>query len=654
MKKLIPQWAAAIVSFALLNLSAVAAERQILHDFVPAAVAKLNLQRVGRLTATNQLHLGISLPLRNNDELAKLLQEIQNPASTNFHRYLTPQQFNERFGPTEADYQAVMSFAKAHGLVVTHTCPGRALLNVDGAVADVEKALHLTLSRYQHPTEARTFFAPDTEPSLDLQVPVLAISGLDNFVEPHSSIRLLPNGEASRNSDGYFVVSPGAILYDGYDFRHAFVPNSNLDGTGQVVGLFAMDGYVTNDIITYEATNGLPNVPVQYVSVNGKSNIPNSFKVPPNQIDEEPPLDIEMAISMAPGLKAVVFYNGSDIDSILMEMADPTEKEPLPLQISSSWEGGTDNATSNCFARLAAQGQSYFYASGDGGAYPVYPSPNGIDNGYDYASGLEPYMTQVGGTELGLNPDGSWQAESVWGSSGSNLEGKPSGSTGGILSTVPIPDFQKPVNMTAVGGSSTQRNVPDVAMPADYILVIATDTNGVQHFNAVGGTSCAAPLWAGFTALVNQQASTEGRPSVGFINPAIYQIAESQMYTNCFHDITNGNNTWSNSPSAYYAAPGYDLCTGWGSPNGVNLINALVSLSGPVFVDFNYTGPASNGNNDGPGSYDYPFKTISQGVNAVSNYGTIFLIDGGSSPETLKISKPMRITAMNGTASIGN
>ena len=191
-------------------------------------------------------------------------------------------------------------------------------------------------------------------------------------------------------------------------------------------------------------------------------------------------------------------------------------------------------------------------------------------------------------------------------------------------------------------------------MPANYILVVVTDTNGVQEYNAVGGTSCAAPLWAAFTALVNQQAAAQGKPSVGFINPAIYEIAESQMYANCFHDITNGNTTWSNSPAAYYAAPGYDLCTGWGSPNGVNLINALVSYAGPVFVDFNYTGPASNGSNDGPGSFNYPYKTLAQGTNAVSPGGTIFIINGGSSPETMKIAKPMRITAQNGATTVGN
>jgi subtilase family serine protease len=163
----------------------------------------------------------------------------------------------------------------------------------------------------------------------------------------------------------------------------------------------------------------------------------------------------------------------------------------------------------------------------------------------------------------------------------------------------------------------------------------------------VGGTSCAAPLWAGFTALANQQATSEGKPTIGFANPAIYDIAQSPLYATCFHDITTGNNTWSGSPSEYYAAKGYDLCTGWGSPNGLALINALAGFSGPVFVDFNYSGSPQNGN------YDTPYNTIANGVSGVTPGGTIIIKTAGSSTETPTISKPMTITASDGAATIG-
>ena len=129
--------------------------------------------------------------------------------------------------------------------------------------------------------------------------------------------------------------------------------------------------------------------------------------------------------------------------------------------------------------------------------------------------------------------------------------------------------------MTLSQGSTTTRNFPDVALTADNVYVIA---DGGFGYRGVGGTSCAAPLWAGFTALVNQQATNNGHTAVGFLNPAIYAIAKGTNYNACFHDITTGNNTWSSSPTLFYAVSGYDLCTGLGTPNGTNLINALTAI----------------------------------------------------------------------------
>jgi subtilase family serine protease len=350
---------------------------------------------------------------------------------------------------------------------------------------------------------------------------------------------------------------------------------------------------------------------------------------------------------MAPGLSKVVFYYGKYIDDILTEMAEPTQGEPLPLQLSSSWGYGTDGGTSNCFLRLAVQGQSYFYAMGDEGALPVDPNgPGGTYINGASAGDIEPYMTEVGGTDLSMNGTGaSWQSETVWGESGPS--GGPSGSSGGILTTIPIPDFQKPINMSAVGGSSTHCNVPDVAMPANYILVVVTDKHGVRNYSAVGGTSCAAPLWGGFMALVNQQAAAEGKPSIGFANPALYDIAEGPLYTSCFHDITAGNNTWSNSPSLYYAATGYDLCTGWGSPAGANLVNALVGYGGPIWVNFAAACP-------GTGGYFSPYCTLASGTGAVSVGGTVCLVGSHSSTVTPTITKAMTLRAFYGPVTIGH
>ncbi len=172
--------------------SARTGERQLLRDHVPAAVAALKLQPIERLPATNRLNLAIGLPWRNQEDLAALLRQIYDPASDNFHHYLSSKEFTERFGPSEKDYQALIAFAKAHGLKVAATYPNRMVLDVTASVAEIEAAFHVTLQSYQHPADDRRFYAPDKEPSLDLTVPILHISGLDNYTLPRPFFRATP------------------------------------------------------------------------------------------------------------------------------------------------------------------------------------------------------------------------------------------------------------------------------------------------------------------------------------------------------------------------------------------------------------------------------------------------------------------------------
>ena len=141
----------------------------------------MNLAPVGRVAAEQRLNLAIGLPLRNREALDNLIQQLYDPSSPNFRHYLTPEQFGEMFGATEADYQAVIDFMKANGLTVTKTHPNRLVVDVQGTVADVERVMHVTMREYQHPREARHFYAPDVDPSLDLSVPILEISGLNNY-----------------------------------------------------------------------------------------------------------------------------------------------------------------------------------------------------------------------------------------------------------------------------------------------------------------------------------------------------------------------------------------------------------------------------------------------------------------------------------------
>jgi uncharacterized repeat protein (TIGR01451 family) len=243
-------------------------------------------------------------------------------------------------------------------------------------------------------------------------------------------------------------------------------------------------------------------------------------------------------------------------DDILNRMAT----DNLARQLSASWTYPIEATTEQIFLQFAAQGQAYFNASGDNGAYT-----GTVDTPTD-----NPNVIVVGGTSLTTTgPGGAWTSESVWNRGGS---GQTLGGSGGGISTVyPIPSWQSAVDMTTNHGSTTMRNLPDVSAVAEDVWV-AYD-NGSSE--TVGGTSCSTPLWAAFLALVNQQAASFGRPPVGFINPAIYKIGLSPGYATNFHDVTVGSNTNAGSPTQFLAVRGYDLCTGWGSPIGQNLINAL-------------------------------------------------------------------------------
>jgi hypothetical protein len=544
-------------------MSARAGEMRVLRGHVPAAAALL--QPLGRLPGTNSLRLAISLPLRNGEALANLLQRLYDPASPDYHHYLTPAQFTERFGPTAQDYQTVIQFAGSNGLEIVATRESRMLLDIQGKVSDIEKAFHVTLLTYQHPTEARQFYAPDVEPTVEADLPILDIVGLGDFAVPRPMLHVKPGNTkpvpaSGSQTNGYYL---------GSDFRHAYAPGVSLTGAGQMVGLLELDGYYSNDIVSYEKLANLPNVPLINVDVT-------NYTGPPGSGVDEVSLDIEMAIAMAPGLAAVVvFQAGSTVNlaTAFQDILDSMASSNQIKQFSSSWgyPGPPDPNTNldGWFVKMATDGQSFFQASGDGDAW-VNPIMVPADS---------PYLTSVGGTSLTTNGSGvSYASETVWneGDLGRRNAWPGNGngywgSGGGVSTVYTIPSWQQGAINSANHGSTNMRNIPDVALTAADVWILY----GNGKSESVSGTSCAAPLWAGFTALVNQQAAGGGNQTVGFINPAIYALGQGASYTSAFHDITTGNNTNAQSQGLYFAVPGYDLCTGWGTPNGAGLINAL-------------------------------------------------------------------------------
>jgi subtilase family serine protease len=509
---------------------------------------------VGRLPATQSMRLVLVLPLRNQDALDSFLKELYDPSSPSYRQFLTVEEFTAKFGPTQEDYNAVINFAEAHGLTVVGTSRNRVNLDVKGSVASIEEAFHLTLGIYQHPTEDRTFYAPDREPTPDLAVRLWHISGLDNYSIPRPAVM---HRDMSVKPSATLGSGPSASFL-GSDMRAAYY-GGTLTGTGQTLGLLEYYGTDLADLTTYFKNAGeTNNVPVTLLSTDG-----TSTKCLDSQgcDDTEQTIDMTQAIGMAPGLSSLVMYVGSTDSAIFNAMATAS---PLNAQLSSSWtwypaDPSTDNPY---FTEFAIQGQNLFQAAGDSGKWTASGS------GAEIFPADDVYVTSVGGTDLDTSgAGGPWSSETAWSDGG-----------GGISpDRYAIPSWQTSAASGCASCSKTYRNGPDVSANANFTFYVCADQTTCTA-NEYGGTSFAAPMWAGYLALVNEQALLNGNPKLGFINPSLYSIGAGPSYDADFHDITGGNN-------GYSATTGYDLATGWGSPNGSGLITALAgTTSSPSFT----------------------------------------------------------------------
>jgi subtilase family serine protease len=521
---------------------------------------------VGRLPATQVMRLVVVLPLRHEPELEDFLQELYDPASPSYRHFLTVQEFTARFGPSPEDYDAVLHFAEANGLAVVGTSRNRLNVDVEAPVADIEKALHVTMGVYQHPTENRTFYAPSREPAVDLPFQLWHIAGLDNYSIPrplfsrHANLRVNANATTGSGPDASFL---------GSDMRAAYYEGTALTGSGQSLGLLEYYGVDLADLNTYYTNVGQTNnVPITLLSTDGTSTSCFYEVVGyPSCNDTEQILDLTQALGMAPGLSSLVVYVGATDSAIFNAMATAS---PLNAQLSSSWTWSPADPSTDkpYFKEFAAQGQNLFQAAGDrsewgSSSVKTYPE-DGV------------YLTSVGGTDLVTgSAGGPWSSETAWADGG-----------GGISpNEFAIPSWQTATASGCSSCSQTYRNGPDVSANANFTFYVCANQITPCSANEWGGTSFAAPMWAGYLALANQQSVANGKGLIGFINPALYTIGLGSSYDSDFHDITSGSN-------GYSATTGYDLATGWGSPNGPGLINALAGP--PPSSGFSLSGsPAS-------------------------------------------------------------
>src|SRR5450756_732427 len=268
------------------------------------------------------------------------------------------------------------------------------------------------LNKYQHPTEAREFFAPDAEPTVDAGLPVADIQGLSDFTRPHPKSKRMPVTKAGVKSGS----SPDGLGYFfGDDFRNDYAPGTTLTGAGQMVGLLQFDGYYASDVTSYAqaAGGGRTSIVIQKVLIDGFNGVPTTGV---NSGNVEVALDIEMAMAMAPGLAKIVVFeggpNGLQNDVLNVMLSSNMVKN---LSCSWAWGGGPSTTTDNIFQLMAAAGQSFFNASGDTDAF-VAGSNNDVDStAQANAPSSSPYITQVGGTTLATNGfTSAYTSETVW------------------------------------------------------------------------------------------------------------------------------------------------------------------------------------------------------------------------------------------------
>ena len=561
---------------------------------------------VGPLEPTGFLSLAIGLPVRDPSALEALVLAVSDPQNPSYRKFLTPEETISQFSPAISDYVALAAFAQAHGLKVARTYDNRYLLDVSGTVEVVEKAFHVKLNRYRRPDRSE-FFAPDREPSLDLAAPILFIAGLENFVLPH----------------GHHTPFQGSgpfHLLNSVDLRKIYTDNNTtLYGQGETVGLLELAAPDHPDIYGngtpgtgYAGTAGLPTglgnpswpvnttaPPLLVWPVGSTASVISSQTTPDElQSINEAVLDVEMSMAMAPALDKIVAYvatqnpatnfsgqiaNAALIDSALNAMVSPPPGYPRPRQISASLNWLADPNAQQILKTMAVQHQSFFASSGDLGAYNA---PGCTTQQFCYTYGANTYcndlgladVTLVGGTLFSATVGSPYdESEIAWSPSGAlpawpylftNLS-----SGGGIINGVPLPRYQ--TGLTANGASTAFRNSPDVAAAADGLYYYFNGGSGVA-----AGTSASAPLWAGFTALVNQQRQNLNLPpGIGFLNPTLYSLASSNYSAN-FHDVIAGNNGHPADPpnnilacAGFNAGTGYDLVTGLGSPTGQLIVN---------------------------------------------------------------------------------
>jgi kumamolisin len=456
------------------------------------------------------------------------------------------------YGADPADVDLASQVLTGFGLEITETHPASRRLKVAGTSQQLAQAFGATLRQANSPGPGGGQVQHRyREGGLHVPAPldgiVTAVVGLDNRPQVRAHFR---TAAAAAQTTSY---TPPQVA-QAYQFP------TGTDGTGQTIAILEFGGgFATSDLQPYFSGLGLQVPSVTAASVDGGSNAPGSD---PSGADGEVLLDIEVAGSVAQGAAQVVYFAPNTDQGFIDALSAAAHATPTPIVISISWGGPEESwsqqsrtALDQGMADAAALGITVTVAAGDGG------SSDGETDGKNHCDypASSPYALACGGTALEADPGtGAISSETVWN------DGSGGGATGGGISTLyPVPSWQTSAGVPAASVSTGGRGVPDVAGDADPRTGYQVQVDGKQ--TVYGGTSAVAPLWAALIARLAQSTGTK----FGLIQPLLYSGVTAGTDVAGFNDITSGSN------GAYSAGPGWDPCTGLGSPSATDLLNRL-------------------------------------------------------------------------------
>lgn len=455
-------------------------------------------------------------------------------------------EFAARHGAEAAAIERVRAFASEYSLTVTEVSPERRTVKLEGSAENMTRAFGVTFDRYEHKGRQYRGRAGVITIPAELAGSVQAVLGLDDRPQAKPHFRRRGNNELHAGA-------AQGVSYTPLQVAHLYQFPTGVDGTGETIGILELGGgYRPADLQTYFSSLGIQQPTVVDVSVDKGTNQPTN----PNGADGEVLLDIEVAGAVAPGARIAVYFAPNTSqgfqDALTTAIHDATNR---PSVISISWGGPESTWTAQAMTAFdsaaqdaAALGITICAAAGDDG------SSDGVSDGGNHVDfpASSPHILACGGTSL-ESSGGNVTSETVWN------DGAQGGSTGGGFSAqFALPGYQASAGVAPPSGGG--RGVPDVAGDADPATGYQVLVDGQSM--VIGGTSAVSPLWSGLIALLNQKL---GKP-LGFLQPALYALPASAR---ALYDVTQGSN------GAFSAAPGWDACTGLGSPVGQKLADAL-------------------------------------------------------------------------------